>query len=102
GAYADPTYLQRDYLFIFKGQLTGTQIAAFGIFYLVSMAALPYVTQTIADQRENTLVRFGFIFSYPIIYFFLTLVGMKSMGLSLEKILDISLVHFWTMFFVFW
>lgn len=102
GAYADPTYLQRDYFFIFKGELTGTQIAVFVIFYLVSMAALPYVTQTIADQNENKFVRYGFIFSYPIIYLFLTLVGMKSMGLSLENVLDVSLVHFSTMFFVFW
>jgi len=102
GAYADPGYLQRDYLFIFKGELTGTQIAVFLIFYLLSMAALPYVTQAITDQNENKFVRYGFIFSYPIIYMFLILVGMKSTGLSLENVLNVSPVHFWTMFLVFW
>lgn len=101
GVYVDPAYLQRDYFFIFKGELTNTQIIIFGIFYLLSMLTLPYVTQIVKDQSEKKFIRYLLIFSYPIIYIFLNFVGMKSTGINLEKVLNISLVHFSTMFFVF-
>lgn len=101
GAYVDPVYLQRDYFFIFKHELTSTQILVFGIFYILSMVALPYVIQIIKDPSERKFIRYLLIFSYPFIYMFLTFVGMKTTGINLEKVLNVSLIHFGIMFFVF-
>ncbi|WP_151741359.1 hypothetical protein [Acinetobacter seifertii] len=101
GVYVDPAYLQRDYFFIFKGELTNTQIIIFGIFYLLSMLTLPYVTQIVKDPSEKKFIRYLLIFSYPFIYMFLTFVGMKTTGINLENVLNVSLIHFGIMFFVF-